>query len=597
MDIPCKQQLSFLTVYPDGRTLEKAVAPFYPSQHEMLRGAQAGVAIKEFDTVYLRFEDPDETARLYLEGLELIPEQLVQLDENNIPYLPPGRDKCPFYLNNSDYYPVRVGTYQIRVISGGCEAFARLDVLPKHLSENEWELLKNDLENELRGLAQDLIRKNIGMGDRHLSATPVKKLYRFFVITKYAEAMIGALIDLKDRPNYRIEKKYSQVQRSRIKAIDKVTIKDYLVKGMVNEKYRVPHREITYDLPENQWLKRIIECYENELRDFQSLLESSKKDLDEEISLLQQYGEYKNSGEYKAKQALLAHYQSYNLMAERILKISGIVKKQAWYQEISPVKDGRVPHQLVMDSRYAIMYRLYQELNSNEFKIKFDPEYAYAWKLTNKLYEMWCFIKLAKMLTAPTLNFESQGWLFDHGETSLIIPILKSDTCIEFSNGRSQLKLYYDKNIPGSSAATDMENNPIYTVNSHNKPDARLDIYVDGHFMNSIIFEFKYRTINSFWNKSFATSSHNQIISYRHNTVSNYTKGLPTEVAREMRAVSEVWVLHPTGKTEQSSQLIEKSDEGIKLVRLKPNEEMDEIIAALKHSIERITGLGEKLGK
>ena len=204
---------------------------------------------------------------------------------------------------------------------------------------------------------------------------------------------------------------------------------------------------------------------------------------------------------------------------------------------------------------------------------------------------MWCFIKLAKMLTEPHLNFESQGWLFDHGETSLIIPILRSDTCIQFTNERCRMKLYYDKNIPGSSIATDMSDNPIFTVNSHNKPDARLDIYVDDQYMNSIIFEFKYRTINSFWTKSFSTSSYNQIISYRHNTVSNYTKGLPVQVAREMRAVSEVWVLHPTGKTKESSQLIEKSDEGIKLVRLKPNEDDTEIIEALNNSIERIIGI------
>lgn len=588
MDIHCdnKSFICFLTEYPNNRTIEKTVERFYDSQKDMLNCYQASICIKEFDTIYLHFENEDQMARLYMEGLELIPDQYILLDENDEPYLLPSKDRYPLYLQNSEYYPFRVGKYQIRLVSSKGESFALLEVLPKHLTENEWEILKNDLESELRGLAQDLIRKNIGLGDRNLSSTPVEKLYKFFVITKYADSMIGALIDLKERANYKIEKKYSKVESLRIKEIDNVTIRDYLVKGTEKEKYLVPNRKISYDLKENQWLKRIIESYESELREFQLLIEISKQDLEAEIRTLQKYGDNKNTGERKAKRALLEHYKDYDLMAERILKISGIIKKQPWFKDISPVKDGLVPHQLVMDARYSVMYRLYQELNSNEFKIKFDTEYAYAWKLTNKLYEMWCFIKIAKMLTDSSLDFDAKGWLFDQDEMSLIIPSLKSGTCIKFSKANCVLKLYYDKNIPSTSAETDLLNNPIYTVNSHNKPDARLDIYVDDKYINSIIFEFKYRTINSFWNKNFSTASYNQIISYRHNTISNFTKGLAMPLAKEIRAVTEVWVLHPTGKSE-TSQLIEKSDEGIKLVRLKPNEDDSHIIEELKHSLEK----------
>lgn len=379
------------------------------------------------------------------------------------------------------------------------------------------------------------------------------------------------------------------MERSRIKEFDMVTIKDYLVKGAEKDKYLAPNREISYDLQENRWLKKIIEEYEGELRDFQDLISGSKIALQEEINYLQPYKNQNNTkAEINAKCLLMKQLESYKIIAETILKISHIVKIQSWYSELSPMKDGIVPHVLVMDARYSIMYRLYQELNSNEFKIEFDSEYSYAWKLTNKLYEIWCFIKIAKMLTGSVLNFNARGWLFDKKEDQLIIPMLKNGTCVEFEKDNCLLKLYYDATIPSSSAKTNMNNNPIFTVESHNRPDARLDIYLDNKYMKSIIFEFKYRTIRNFWHKRNNTTSYSQIIAYRHNTISNFTKGLPVNSAKEMRAVSEVWVFHPTGATENVNQMIDKPDAGIKLIRLKPNEDYTNIVEELKNSINKI---------
>jgi hypothetical protein len=590
MDTPCREKpnIKFVIEYPN-RQIEKPLVDFYDSQDDMLNQYNSSIAIEEFDSVYISFEDKDETARLYLEGLELIPEKFVSLDENGDPYLMPNKEKCPLYLYDSEFYAVRVGKYKLCVKYTNREYFALIEVIPKHLTVNEWELIKNDLESELRGLAQDLIRRNIGLGEYAMSSVPVEKLYKFFVIKKHAESIIGALIDLKDKPNYKIVKLYNKVERSKSIEVDMVTIKDYLVKGAEKDKYLAPHREMSYDLQENRWLKKIIELYECELRDFQNILCASEKMILDEIDSLQNYLNQKSTrAEINAKSLLLKQLESYNMISEKTLKISNIIKTQPWYLELSPMKDGTIPHILVMDTRYSTMYKLYQELNNDEYKIKFDSEYSYAWKLTNKLYEMWCFIKIARMLAGPIIEFKAKGWIFDHNEEQLIIPMLKTGTCIQFTKDNCLLKLYYDTTIPRRMADTNLKDNPIYTVEVHNRPDARLDIYLDNKFMRSIIFEFKYRTIRNFWNRSNNTTSYSQIISYRHNTISAYTQGLPASIAREMRAVSEVWTFHPTGEAEGVDQKIEKIDEGIKIIRLKPNEDDSKIVTELNNSINNV---------
>lgn len=41
-----------------------------------------------------------------------------------------------------------------------------LNILPKAMSKKEWKMMKDDLEKEVRGLAQDIIQKNIGIGNK-----------------------------------------------------------------------------------------------------------------------------------------------------------------------------------------------------------------------------------------------------------------------------------------------------------------------------------------------------------------------------------------------------------------------------------------------
>ena len=81
-----------------------------------------------------------------------------------------------------------------------------------------------------------------------------------------------------------------------------------------------------------------------------------------------------------------------------ILSISELIKSQEWYQEIREVDSLAIPHVLIYDVRYNAFYKMYKELQKNTINIKWDEGYAYSWKLSSEMYEIWCFIKVCRFL-------------------------------------------------------------------------------------------------------------------------------------------------------------------------------------------------------
>lgn len=45
------------------------------------------------------------------------------------------------------------------------------------MSKKKWKMMKDDLEKEVRGLAQDIIQKNIGIGNKNIKIPP--RFYMF----------------------------------------------------------------------------------------------------------------------------------------------------------------------------------------------------------------------------------------------------------------------------------------------------------------------------------------------------------------------------------------------------------------------------------
>jgi hypothetical protein len=369
--------------------------------------------------------------------------------------------------------------------------------------------------------------------------------------------------------------------------IDNVTVKDYLMKGTGEEEYLVPKRIYNYDLPENRWLKKIIGDYENELRIFEESTYKYCEYVNKELSELKKF-EDANKAVIRAKEKVLAELDKYLETARTILSISELIKSQEWYSQIQPVNSLVVPHVLIFDVRYNAFYKMYKELQQNNVSIRWSENYAYSWKLSSKMYEIWCFIKMCRFLISDEIGFEAQGWIFDEFRNeSILIPDLVPGTKVEFHKENIKIKVYYDSTIPGAISSTNKENAPVFAATKHTRPDIKFDLYKDDIYWCSLIFEVKYRNIQKLWAYN-DSKCKEQIRAYKNDYKSKYCRGLDPEfVVRKVNPVDRVWVLNPSHSSED---VINKKNEGIKFVQLIPGEDHSNIITELQEEINMALG-------
>lgn len=99
----------------------------------------------------------------------------------------------------------------------------------KPMSINEWTMMKDDLEKEMVGLAQDIVRRNIGFGNKKYGDVPPKVLYDFIVIKKYAQSVLVALLDIVENPRCEIATQYKKVVNNKNCRLDEESIKGMLL--------------------------------------------------------------------------------------------------------------------------------------------------------------------------------------------------------------------------------------------------------------------------------------------------------------------------------------------------------------------------------
>lgn len=494
-----------------------------------------GIKIFENEEVMILFDSKDADARLYLDALDVLPDGTgVLVDEDGRIYRTISSVALPLYKQSDDYDALRVDAFRLCVVCGGHRYFSLLEVLPKQMAAHEWTMMRDDLEEEIRGLAQDIVRRNIGLGSEKKGAIPPQKLYTFFVMQKYAGEVLASLIDLQNAPKYHIVTEYTEKDSSKAIKMDSVTIRTFLRKGGSDTKLSVPVKRINYDIQENRLLKKIISVYDRELAQF--------------IAMVEGIVAYRsNSANRKHKQYRELYEQGleeFLTTAKKLKIITAIIKVQDWFKDVGVLRDGAIPHAFALDSRYGVLYQMYEDLRNPEFKIQLDPVYSYSWKKSSSLYEMWCFVKICRAF-ADRYDVVGNSWNLNFG-SNLLFPYLANGERMSFENDRVRVDVIFDQFIPNNASQTKLHVNPFYTVGKHKRPDITIDIYTkkDDWYIGSLILECKYRRLSSFWYGSAGWSSKPQIQAYYTDNKSDLTyNGLGGVL--DIRPIQSVIVLTP----------------------------------------------------
>lgn len=521
------------------------------------------LSIEENDEIEILFDTNDETARLYLDALDIVPldDRKVMYDSDGHIYRMPSHEPFILYKGNSGFDALCVDAFQISILCGGKWYYGVLNVLPKPMDINEWTMMKDDLEKEMTGLAQDIVRRNMGLGNMKYGNLPPKVLFDFIVIKKSAQKVLMSLIDIAEAPRCEIVTQYKKIINNKNCRLDEESIRRYATRAGSEATYKVPVKCVNYDIQDNRILKSIVVDYEKRLNTFMKLLEelqiyNNSFDLGKTF---QHKSEWENSiFEFKAT-------------AHKLKKMTSLLKTKDWYFEVGNVSQTYIPHSFIMDARYNTLYQLYLKLRHENFRVEYDPEFSYAWKRSSYLYEMWCYFKVIHMLSR-VYDLNASDWTRKLSE-KILFPFLSVGTTTELENKNVKIRVVFDKALALQSQNTDI-NFPIYVAKTqeysrvHNRPDIVIYVYDKRNdwYSGSIILECKYRKIYSFWNEfGGQRSSLGQLQAYYNNTRSEYLFG---ELGRRlnMRPVKKVIVLTPDAQGDGKSQ----DDFGILVKSFKP---------------------------
>ncbi|WP_066872674.1 nuclease domain-containing protein [Clostridium mediterraneense] len=284
-----------------------------------------------------------------------------------------------------------------------------------------------------------------------------------------------------------------------------------------------------------------------------------------------------------------------NDIAKKMKNSINILKITGWYNSLSEKNDFDIPYVMFQDSRYSIIYKVYLELKKDKFSVELDSKYAFQMKRTDKLYEIWCYIKICRILKEE-LNFEIiDGWIFEQeiNNKKLIVSELKSNTRIAFKNNDIIMNLTYDFPIPRSDSETSKFKDPLYSIRNSNRTDGRLDIYKNKVYIGSIIFEFKYRDRKYLWN--YSSKSNNcitpQLLDYASGCKSSYIFSSECEssniFSRRLTPVNNVFVLCPES-TYNKNEIHEVEDYCLKFINFKPNKNLELLKDKINNEIKRL---------
>lgn len=405
------------------------------------------VVLTENLPLRLVFQTSDSSARLYMDGLESVPEERLQEDAAGYPYLTSGTLNL-FSYGNYGWIP---GLYWLQVVLSSGRYFALVEVQPKEMSMSEWTAMRDELQAELQGLALELVRRNLGLAQSR-DALPSSLLHRFLVVRLYFPKLMSALADLRQQANHRVRTiiRWLPTLQSRRMPIGDFALTHPKKRDLTPTAVTI----LDYDLPENRWVKRIVRATINHLRRFQAAAQPYLRSLDAEIAELSQYLHQSNTEQlYKEKLRTREAIASYQSAASKMLWALQWLGQADWYEQVGDSLQVGLPHALLTDGPYHTLHSFYRQLRQEEWQPSIADSYGYQWKRTDKLYEIWCVIRLCKLITAVGWQPVS-GWLFDFEfqTADLLVADLPPNTCISWRRGGNELHLIYDQEIPRQSS-------------------------------------------------------------------------------------------------------------------------------------------------
>jgi len=565
------------------------------------------VTVRENTRLRVLFEAQDNQARFYMDGLEMLPARMLETDVDGRVCLSPNARPYTLYDHTGAYSALIPGVYSVFVRVAGLVYSGAVEVSPSRVSRTQWQIMRDQLEGQVRGLAQQAVRERAGGSQALGHHIPPEQLHRFLTIRRHFSSVVAALADLSLRPHQRIRKTYQMRPADRVKAVDEVTIRHRLMHPEQTDSLKVPLREVDVDLPENRWVRAIASSVDAALEDVGSAVEVYQTHIGLALAEAERYspsGEGEESGALRENRAVMDQLAVIGEDARKMRTSLQAVTQAPWYRRLSRGSADGLSHVVLQDARYRALYQLYRELRAGVPDIVVDAAYATQWKRSDVLYELWGFLRVCQSLTEDLGYTPVSGWVYEDQDQAekMLVPILPPGTLIALQSDEVRLHLVYDMAIPIRASQTDPEQTPLHMIGGfHNRPDARLDVFSRGVYCGSVMIDFKYRPRSAIWNPEGSwnrrTLATNQLISYASDSKSAWLLGslIPGATREQLRPVFEVWAMYPQHEDYAELPGVEYDERyQVRVVPLSPGMDCSHVARELRTVIDRILAFGAR---
>ena len=564
-------------------------AQFTDQEEELANLADdATIILKENMSIRLKFFTGNPTDRLYIEGMDTV--KSATFDENGEAYFSSSPEHRPF-LTAFQLIP---GSYPLRLTYQGRTYYSRLLLISNVMDQSVWTQLCQEVNAFLQGLAEQFIlNKQEGSADEPLpeSVRNFNLHHQYLFLQKSAAAFLGALDDIHKNTKFTIRETHELVAPGKAHRIDMQTIRHQQRYGNATHRLYVPQKAITYNIPANRLLKSDL----MQLYPILSRLESMGHTMVAEFQqVLNEEKSFLHSRQKRKLNTIPNEQQIHDYQAnldrwrEGIRMVQGLRLRLysffalPWFAAIrqAPLTPASTAHSL-LDPRYAAIHKFVTTLSQHPFKLSLAPSYRLQFKRSNKLYEIWCFIRIHQLLMQE-LGFAVQdGWIYQDGMLKEhVIPLLRSGEQLSYQKDNMELHLTYDAIIPQEPEKTDFRKAPLYISYKHRRPDIRLDVYYKGYFAGSIIFDAKYRRASSvYYHREDVLE---QIRDYSHAGSPFYLTGLEKIIAKP---VQEVILMLPNKNTDEK---ISADTDGLSLLEEYPGMEQSQCLPRIQKLLKNM---------
>jgi len=575
---------------------------FFIGRQEIPRNVTQDSVIEVFEreNLYVSYSANQEDAYLYIDGLDGYDSLKLHLDEEGIPCLRPGTVRFPLYSDVNEDYPLIPADYMVFVkqkgeVSDSIEATLR--VRPNNITEDQLDVMRDELNEIVQGLAYDRTRMSHGIklyGERGL--LPPLVLAEFVTLKHMVKDLGVTLEDLARRPDQHLVRHYREVktiinckqdakssrwllslQGQRANVAAKSIAQPEVILGIIDS--------LTYDTPENRMVLGFLHYVSSQMEVVLGAIRCTITEEKRAIETRAPYIALQKSTSHEVR-VLKSKIMSLESMEQEMKKWIFYVRKymdHPVFKDFKPLSNSNhLSLKIQRDWRYKRVFTWWKQLRAQDFKIPVSHDFKVQWKRTDVLYEYWCYIKTIIALEHAGYTPVS-GWIYDASHKAsqeLIFPVLQDDTLVEMVKGTIRLSVLFNEKMARAKRSALRFKRILYMEGTNYKPDIRIDVFDNNSYSGSIIIDAKYRKRLNIWNNDRVEDENRP---KNMNTLQNYSNSLkyigdPAGVSKAIRVIA----LHPS----YGPAVEDMEDTNVSLIQLRPKERITHYSECLGRLIE-----------